>query len=330
MPPVRGLVPRPGIYDLYWIFAARRQEIFYRRAAGEAGPWTDDPILQTYKFCNVFRASDRVSQYLIRGVIYTPQAVEPADRLFQIILFRFFSRNETWQALTERLGHAPLLQDLANGRLGAALDDLKASGRTIYTSAFILCANDAYGQGLKHRNHLALLADMFFERQVARDILAVPSLEALVRLLSSFPLIGPFMSYQITIDLNYSDLIDFSENSFTQAGPGCLRGIEKAFTDKAGQSPAAIIQYMVDRQNEEFDRLGLPFDGLWGRKLQAIDCQNIFCEFDKYCREAAPQLVSARSRIKARFAPAGQPISYFFPPKWGINTSVAPKNKKLK
>ena len=50
-------------------------------------------------------------------------------------------------------------------------------------------------------------------------------------LLHRYPLMGDFMSYQVAIDLNYSDLLDFSENDFTQPGPGALRGIKKAFED---------------------------------------------------------------------------------------------------
>lgn len=60
--------PRKEVFDAYWRFAAERLAIFLRRANGEPGPWTGDPILQQYKFCNTFRAADRVSQYLIRDV----------------------------------------------------------------------------------------------------------------------------------------------------------------------------------------------------------------------------------------------------------------------
>ena len=63
---------------------------------------------------------------------------------------------------------------------------------------------------------------------------------------------------------------------------------------------ADVILWMVENQKQEMARLGLPFDDLWGRPLQAIDCQGVFCETDKYCREAAPELASARKRIKAR------------------------------
>ena len=60
----------------------------------------------------------------------------------------------------------------------------------------------------------------------------------------------------------------------------------------------------------------------WGRPLHAIDCQGLFCETDKYCRQAAPELASARKRIKARFTPTPEPISLLFPPKWGINDKL--------
>ena len=88
--------PRPGVYDLYWKFASERQEVFYRRLEGEPGPWTADPILQRYKFCNVFRAADRVSQYLIRDIAYAADTSRLEDLIFQIVAFRTFSKPRTW------------------------------------------------------------------------------------------------------------------------------------------------------------------------------------------------------------------------------------------
>jgi hypothetical protein len=141
-------------------------------------------------------------------------------------------------------------------------------------------------------------------------------------LLHGYPLMGDFMSYQTTIDLNYSALLDFSENDFTRAGPGALRGIRKCFEDLGDYTPAEIVLWMTERQHDEFTRLSLPFGGLRERPLHAIDCQGLFCETDKYCREAAPELASARKRIKARFTPSPEPIRLFFPPKWGVNDKL--------
>src|SRR5687768_17836021 len=58
------------VFSSYWRFAAERQRIFLRRLRGANPPWSDDPVLQVHKFTNAYRASDRVSQYLIRRVIY--------------------------------------------------------------------------------------------------------------------------------------------------------------------------------------------------------------------------------------------------------------------
>src|SRR2546425_4925405 len=77
------------VYDAYWRFAAERQVIFFRRLLGASHPWTDDPVLGTYKFTNAYRASDRVSQYLIRRVIYRPDLPSTTREVcFRILLFK--------------------------------------------------------------------------------------------------------------------------------------------------------------------------------------------------------------------------------------------------
>ena len=319
---MRTPTPRPGVYDYYWQFAAERQAAFERRVAGASPPWTSDPILQQFKFCNVYRAADRVSQYMIREVCYHEESCTPEDRLFQIVAFRTFSKVETWRTVRARLGHYPTLDDLADGSFSVALDHARTTNGGLYTGAFILCATDAYGRGLKHLNHVELFRHMFLANSLGARLLEAPSLRDVYELLHDYPLMGDFMSYQTTIDLNYSGIVNFSENEFTQAGPGALRGIKKCFSDLGALKPADVIRWMVDNQDAEFTRLGLPFGGLWGRPLHAIDCQGLFCETDKYCREAVPELASARKRIKARFVRSPESIQLFFPPKWGINDKL--------
>jgi alpha-glutamyl/putrescinyl thymine pyrophosphorylase clade 1 len=315
-------IPRSGVYEYYWRFASERQRAFERRVAGEQWPWTDDPILQKYKFCNVFRAADRVSQYMIRNVCYHDEPCSPEDRLFQIVAFRTFSKIDTWEGIRARLGRYPTLADLAGGGFTNALDSVRAEQGGLYTGAFILCATDAYGRRLKHLNHVELFKHMFLLDDLGQKILGAESLRQVYDLLHAYPLMGDFMSYQVAIDLNYSALVDFSENDFTQAGPGALRGIKKCFESLGDYRPNDVILWMTDNQDREMERLGLPFDGLWGRPLHAIDCQNVFCETDKYCREAVPELASARKRIKSKFAPLAKAVDLFFPPKWGINEKL--------
>ncbi len=313
---------REGVYELYWTFASRRQAAFEARLAGQSRPWTSDPILQVYKFCNVFRASDRVSQYMIRDVAYgADPKTDARDRIFQITAFRTFSNIATWESLIRELGGPPRLDHLRSGEFEAALDRTKVRNGGLYTGAFILCANKAFGFDDKHRNHVALFRHMFLEHACAERVLQAPSLRSVVELLQSFPLMGPFMAYQTAIDLNYSELMSFDENDYTQAGPGALRGLKKAFVDLGDMTPADAILWMVGRQDDEFRRLDLPFHGLFGRPLHGIDCQGLFCELDKYCREAVPELASARSRIKAKYSGSQAEIKLFFPPKWQLTAS---------
>ena len=241
---------------------------------------------------------------------------EPADVLFRVLAFRFFSLPQTWEAIISYLGRQPTIHDLDNGQFEQAVEHAKVINGTLYTGAFILCAIQAYGFKEKYRNHIALFKHMFITCDLASQLLAARSLSEIYLLLHSFPLIGDFMAYQLAIDLNYTAFINFEENSFTKAGPGALRGMRKAFESRGLYSPEEIILLMVKMQDEEFKRLNLKFSGLNGRKLQAIDCQGLFCELDKYCRVAAPNLASNRNRIKVKHKPNGQSIEYFYPPKW--------------
>lgn len=310
--------PRPEIFATYWRFAYERQQIFERRLAGESGPWTDDPILQTYKFCNVFRAADRESQALIRETACNPAFDGTEDQLFQIIAYRFFSKHLTWKEICEVLGHPPMIRDLANGKFLQAVEETKAKNGTIYTNAFILCANKAFGHDEKHKNHADLFKRMFVADKLGTKIQKLASFREIYECLRTYPLMGNFMSYQLAVDLNYSSQVNFDENDFCQPGPGALRGIKKAFEDTGSLTPAKVVHWMVKRQQEEFDRRGLAFGGLFGRPLHAIDAQGLFCELDKYCRVAFPSLKSERTRIKTKFAPQGTRQELFFPPKWGL------------
>lgn len=312
-------IPRPGVYELYWKFAYERQKAFEAKLSGSPEPWSSDPIIAEYKFCNVFRATDRVSQYLIREVCYNKEKSEPDDRIFQIVAFRFFSNIKTWDSIREYLGRAPIINDLVDGTFEASLEYVRENNRKLYTGAFILCANDAYGRRLKHLNHVELFKDMFINNNLGPRIRRSANLTVVFLHLRNFPLIGNFMAYQIAIDLNYSEYFDFSENDFTEAGPGAIRGIKKVFLDTNGLTNSEIIMWMVEHQEEEFKKLGYDFKGLFGRPIHAIDAQGLFCETDKYCRVAAPELKSARSRIKSRYQASSVPIELFFPPKWKLN-----------
>jgi hypothetical protein len=305
------------VLDTYWRFASARQEIFLRRLTGEDPPWTTDPILATYRFTNPYRASDRVTQYLIRHVLYEGSQA-PEEVFFRAFLFRMFNRIETWEQLSSRLGN--LTWEYFDPRLyRLALDSIKSSGLKLYSSAYII-PSPRLGSPRKHVNHLRLLQAMMLD-QIPSEIQSAESLSDVFAILRSYPSMGDFLSFQFTIDLNYSEMLDFSENDFVVAGPGAIGGIGKCFSDLGSASPEEVIETVAELADEEFERLDLTFRTLWGRRLQLIDFQNLFCEVDKYARVAHPNHPggSSRRRIKRKYSPNMEPLPQWYPPKWEID-----------
>ncbi len=314
---------RQETFDTYWRFAALRQEVFFNKINNALPPWTNDSIIRSYKFCNAYRASDRVSQYLIKNVIYDENRSKNEEEvLFRILLFKIFNKIETWKYLEEKIGNYITTSNFDFNLYSSILQEAMDSGYAIYTSAYMSCASKEFGYDKKHQNHLTLIHKMVVKDNIITRIIKVKSLEEVFNIIQQYPLLGKFMAYQLAIDINYSQIINFDENSFTVAGPGAERGISKCFIDTAGKTYTDIIYWMTENQEREFQRLGLNFQSLWGRPLQAIDCQNLFCETDKYCREAFPDLKSNRKKIKSKFTSTPQPIDYFYPPKWNINDQV--------
>ena len=309
---------RQEVYDLYWYFAWERQNIFWKKLNGEEAPWTDDYILQQYKFCNSYRVNDRVSQYLLKNVIYNGNIYEDEDMLFRIILFKLFNKEATWELLVNEFGDITL-KEFNFERYSKVLSEATLKGVKIYNDAYISCANKAFGYDRKHDNHLALLNKMFNEDKIASKIKACKTMKEAFDIIKSYPLIGNFMAYQLVTDINYSEVVDWREDEFTVAGPGSLRGIKKCFIDIGDMSNEDIIRYMYEHQDEEFKRLNLDFKRIGDRPLQLIDCQNIFCELDKYCREKVPELKSNRTKIKKKYVSKKEKIEYMYPPKWGVN-----------
>ena len=124
------------VFDTYWKFAAERQAIFFRKLKDEESPWTNDLILRKHKFTNAYRASDRVSQFLIKEVIYNGND-SPNDIFFRTILFKIFNKIETWQKLTEKFGNITYSGYSFNS-YDATLTEIKNSGLPIFSGAYIM------------------------------------------------------------------------------------------------------------------------------------------------------------------------------------------------
>ncbi|MEU8803228.1 nucleotide kinase domain-containing protein [Spirillospora sp. NPDC048819] len=321
---IAGRRLRPtAVFDTYWRFAAERQEVYRRKLAGQAPPWTSDPILGAHRFTNCYRASDRVSQYLIGQVSYRGDQ-QWREVFFRTLLFKLFNRISTWRLLSAAVGEVSwsgYRRQAYEAVLGAALE----RGQRIYSPAYLM-PQPPLGADRKHGNHLRLLELMMADGAPER-VAEAPSMEHAFEVLKGYPGLGRFLAFQFLIDLNYSSLLAFEEMDFVVAGPGACDGIRKCFGPASAGIEAEVIRYVTDTQQQHFQRLGLDFEGLGGRRpLQLIDCQNLFCETDKYARVAHPEVsgISGRVRIKQTYRADTAPMTAWFPPKWKINGEELP------
>ncbi len=245
---------------------------------------------------------------------------------FRTLLFKIFNRIKTWERLQRHFGYVSY-REYTFEHYDKVLAEAMDEGEPIFSNAYIMPSSSRHvSYRRKHRNYLQVLEQMM-EDEVALQLGGMKTMQQAFGLLRSYPLIGDFLGYQYIIDLNYSEILNFSEMEFVVPGPGARDGIHKCFQSLGGLNEVDIIALMADRQEEEFERLGLAWRSLWGRPLQLIDCQNLFCEVDKYARMAHPDIrgLSGRTRIKQRYVPTFKSIVYWYPPKWALNDKIGQK-----
>ena len=293
------------------------RNIFWKRFEN-SNNLTNDPILQTYKFTNVYRACDRVSQYLIKNVIYKDiEHYSPEDVLLRILLFKVFNKIETWEYLNRENDLTTRTFDVK--MLTAALTRRQQT-HPIFSNAYMMAGSHANYRGLpsKHQVWLQMIEDRFIKDQGLRTVLNAKSMVEVYSQLREYPLIGDFLAYQYTIDFNYSPFLNFDEDSFVKAGVGAVRGINKCFKSY-GDTYEDAIRYTQDHFDELQERYGFTaFRPLPGREPKLIDIQNCFCETDKYLRAKMPELKVGNIRIKQHYKPSSERIEYYFPKQWGV------------
>lgn len=251
--------------DAFFAFARERHSVYLRRQAGQPWPWTTDPILQKYRFTNVFRELDATTVWF-REHVREPMRHKP-EVLLATVLFRWFNRIRTGEAVfcqsmfdkdtqcvppwdvVENLG----VERLKNVRSGI----LSYCGRGPYvTGAYIIKTPDGYTkldgvlqcvQWFMEQGHsydkifAGDKACMVYHtsgtwRAIAEDCLHPDwqlSLEQMWKWLRQFPYLGDFMAYEVVTDLRHTDLLCDAPDimSWANPGPGAARGASRVFHD---------------------------------------------------------------------------------------------------
>lgn len=272
-------------------------------------PWTKNPIMQQYKFTNVRREHDRETKWLIEHITSNPE-VSYEDKILNCILFRLFNKHQTSEIIHQPINFKELHKNPSKYK--QALADAKASGASLFTSAFYTTGArqgmqkylEASGvQSDLSGNDIMLFMDCLYEDGIVDRIKSAKYQQEVFKVITSYTGIGSFLGYQMFVDMTYIPEFPFSENEFTVAGPGCRKGLDLLFTDRTGLTYEECLFWLRDSWETLCGDLQIPWDAdmlfndlpEYDRCMNVMSLENCFCEFSKYMRAKTGQ---GRPKVK--------------------------------
>lgn len=253
-------------------FIKERHNIYVRRQSNQAKPWTDDPILQNYRFCNVYRELDTQTKWLAEN--WRDPNCKDKDLWFACLVFRFVN----WHETAEEFGY-PVPWD--GKKFFEVLSRRATARKKVYSSAYMISTH-----GVKQSKPFYLvnsLTKIWGNRENVRPH-KNQALEAFHANLKGCFDVGSFIAGQVVADIKYTPLFKDSPDweIFAASGPGSKRGLNR------------VLRREVNTPWKE-DVWRAVHDDLWCKiaprviaagmpRLHAQDLQNCLCEFDKYER----------------------------------------------
>jgi hypothetical protein len=258
----------------FWI--KEREHIRIRKDSGCAFPWTNDPILSTYRFCNVRREDDRGTIW-IRDNIRTPYTDHP-----MLWLMLCIARQINWPAALEELIRQkawPIDSDFSPSLITSVLNTRKARGDKVYTGAYMISAPSTKGADKQSYIGEIVIGALWDRRAEFVNWEGVTLQDTHARIMQSNGW-GQFMSYQAVVDMRFTRLLRDAPDVrlWAAAGPGTLRGLNRLHGRDIDfrLSQAQALDEMLDIYEDVEDETGVQMD--------FSDVPNILCETDKYLR----------------------------------------------
>jgi len=190
--------------------------VYFARLLDCPPPWTEDRVISEFRFTNSYRAADRVSQFLIKHVIYQDDISLTPEDVFFVSCCTSVQSNRYVADAGRAIGPDQIRLfriDAYDRILTRALE----AGQPIYSAAYIMPSPGQFGYRRKHRNHLALLETMMRDSLCAK-LGRAPTMKRAFELLREYPTIGGFLAYQLVTDVNYSELTGLRRTSLSRQG----------------------------------------------------------------------------------------------------------------
>lgn len=277
-------------------------------------PWTDNPVIQEFRFTNVRREHDKETKWVIENICKADMS--EANLWMNLILFRMINKSETCKHFM------PLDFDHINWNsiyqyvLNAPADYV------MFTNAFK--TSGVKGAAAKSLGHVSAFKDkeygvpplisvieyckkLYDEESLIVALGNSVTAQDFFTSLQTVPGIGYFLAYQIFVDYTYCEDSPWSENEFVVAGPGARRGLDLVFENRDGMTYEESLFWLRDNWQNICDWLGLYWnpDQIFSdlepsdRYMNVMSLQNCHCEISKYIRAVNG---TGRPRNKYRYS----------------------------
>lgn len=269
-----------------WMF--ERDRIRSQKARGLPRPWTTDPPLRDFRWCNVRRMDDRVSVALLQRW-YTYDA-DPHTAIVAATLARLVNWPASLMEVSEGLPFQLHHLHHVCSRLTARAE----RGDKVFTGAYVV-------PGVPGWSKVDSVCELVFTVSRKVDELIGYGMKAIWGNLIKLDGLGSFLAGQIVADMAHLQVgVAWPDpETWAPIGPGSARGINRLLGRPKDQS---VSQAQFEEELPALMEVLYPLvRPLWDdRQLQAMDIQNCLCEFDKYRR-----LQLGEGKVRARYDGAG-------------------------
>jgi hypothetical protein len=290
------------IVSEFYSFMRKRELIRLRRQAGQARElWTDDPILQTYKFTNVKRIHDWTTQKLLANFYQTDGnhlEDSPSELLINCTMARFFG-------LADTVLEIGWIDDWDKSHdsehIRAVVRERYRRREPVFTGAYIVpnCGDVRP----KHEIVIDVISDVASWASTEWWHQNLPW-KQLIGALCTIKGMGSFMAKEVVLDfIAASGWTPPDWETWTPIGPGARRGAARvegygALHRPLSEKKALEIALALYDERSTLWPFGTHDYGFTWVPLELSDIQFQLCEFDKYLRA-----VRGEGRPKAKFVP---------------------------
>jgi hypothetical protein len=189
--------------EFFWSFIHARQNAWLTRHIDRQTPFSSDPIIRGYHFTNVYRETDRHTQFAVWEILENHERVGIWHATLHCLVYRLFGSIETYRCIQELLDGAAIgdydhIEALAN--MLVALQNRRGF-RVVAPGSQMLCTKGTHGIPpeiwLKGLTDIFLLLPKFIERVMNG------TLQECYELLLTICGFGPKKAYNTVLDFSY-------------------------------------------------------------------------------------------------------------------------------